>query len=382
MKYLKILPYLGLLLSLDLQANFKSEIAQSPKGLLMGGAFTAIADDEYTLFYNPAALGRNRGFTFNPLNFSLSGNNFISDSDRFKNLPSGDPSGIADRILDYPVNLQVGTMPGFKIGSFGFNLFANSKTSAILRNAIHPTLDLNYHYDRGFITGLAFGFGRGQMSTNGVRGNRKRFTEGYRVSFGMAVKYINREAIEDQFDLFGSTILTKINEGSTSLQDFKDAFGYSKAKGLGVDLGTEYTLTKGRTNVTAGLSVLDFGDTSFEVTNGHGNVQNQKMTVNSGIALRQDLSVFDWTVSMDMKSINRPIGMMDKFHLGTELAFPVVSLFGGYGEGYFSYGTQVRVWPLKVTLGFYSEEGGTPERKKELKRFMAYLSLFDFSFDI
>ena len=32
----------------------------------MGDAFTAVADDEMTLFYNPAALGRHRGVSIIP----------------------------------------------------------------------------------------------------------------------------------------------------------------------------------------------------------------------------------------------------------------------------------------------------------------------------
>lgn len=47
-----------------LHAQEVNYLARSPRALLMGDAYTAIADDEFTLFYNPAALGRNKGVSF------------------------------------------------------------------------------------------------------------------------------------------------------------------------------------------------------------------------------------------------------------------------------------------------------------------------------
>ena len=47
-------------------------IMRSPKGLLMGDAYTSYATDEYTLFYNPALMARHSGFSFNPINLSFS----------------------------------------------------------------------------------------------------------------------------------------------------------------------------------------------------------------------------------------------------------------------------------------------------------------------
>lgn len=357
-------------------------MATSPKGVLMGNAFTAIADDEYTLFYNPAALGRNKGFTFSPLNFNIIGVDVVTESDRLKNFPKSDPALIAERLLDFPVNLQIGTMPGFKIGSFGFNLIANSKTQVMMRNAIHPVLDLKYNYDQGFITGLAFGFGRGKINSQDERWYKKRFTNGYRVSFGVAFKYIKREGVEDEFDLFGTKLLEKINAGNTSIADFKDAFGFSESKGFGMDLGTEFTLTRGRTNFTMGLAVLDVGDTKFEITKGEGNINNQKMAINTGVALRQDFTLFDVTLSSDIKPINQSKDMMSRFHMGAEVAFPVISIFSGWSEGYVSYGLTARLWPVKVTLGLYGQEMGAHYSHKEARNFVAHVSLFDFSFDL
>lgn len=377
--------FLLLILSIFSAEIFSQEVSyigRSPRAQLMGDAFTAVADDEYTLFYNPAALGRNKGVSFTPINPSIGGTNVIDDTDRFKNFPKKNPGEIANRILNYPVSLQASAFPGFKIGTFGFNLFATSKTNMVLRNAIHPVLDVDYRYDRGFTAGFAYNFGNGALATKIKKSSKQKMTSGTRLSVGIAVKHISREGMSDQYDLFGTTLLNTINSGNTTLSDLKKALGYSKGKAWGVDLGTEYGYSSGRSLFTAGLSILDIGSTRFTKTEGIGHVPMQEMTINSGVAYKQDLGVFDYTLAADIRPLNSSIDMSRKFHLGTELAIPLITLNAGWSEGYLSYGASLKLWPVKLTAGFYGVELGSKFREQEAKRFIVYLSLFDFSFDI
>ena len=58
---------LTLIFTLAFSANvFAREVyytLRSPKALLMGDAYTTLAEDDYTLFYNPAILARHSGFS-------------------------------------------------------------------------------------------------------------------------------------------------------------------------------------------------------------------------------------------------------------------------------------------------------------------------------
>ena len=103
--------------------------------------------------------------SFTPINPSIGGTNVLKDPDRFKDFPKNDPSAIANKILNYPVSVQASVFPGLKMGTFGFNLFATSKTNMVLRNAIHPVLDVDYRYDRGFVTGFAYNMGSGASAS-------------------------------------------------------------------------------------------------------------------------------------------------------------------------------------------------------------------------
>jgi hypothetical protein len=100
------------------------------------------------------------------------------------------------------------------------------------------------------------------------------------------------------------------------------------------------------------------------------------------VAFRQDFGLFDYTLAADFRPITAPIAFSRKFHLGAELSLPFITINAGWSEGYVSYGGSVKLWPVKLTAGFYSVELGSKFREQEAKRFVVYLSLFDFSFDI
>lgn len=380
---MKTLLFLLALLTISISsAREMNYLARSPRALLMGDAYTAIADDEFTLFYNPAALARNKGVSFTLLDPQMGFTDALSELDRFQNFPSS-ATGIANRIINFPIYIQAGAFPTLKMGPFGFSLFANSKTSIILRNPTNPELDINYKYDRGFVFGFAYNLiGSGATLTPSKKKSKASTTAGNRLSVGASVKHMNRQGLDGQFDLFGTTLLNKINSGASDIEALKDAFGYSAGAAWGFDLGAEYTISTGRSTITSAVSVLDVGDTHFTKTSGSGKVPKQEMMVNSGIAYKQDFGVFDYTLSADIHPMTAAIDFGRKIHLGTELSLPIITLNAGWNEGYLSYGGTIKVWPFKITTGFYGIEMGTHYREEEARRFVLYVSLFDFSIDL
>ncbi|MEI8346232.1 MAG: hypothetical protein WCG27_02110 [Pseudomonadota bacterium] len=357
-----------------------SYLSRSPRGLLLGDAYTTLADDEYTLFYNPAILGRHGGMSFAPVDPDFGITNVLDkkEQDRFKDFPKK-AAEISDRVMGFPLYAHAGYTPGFKFGPVGFTYFLNNTHRHILRNATYPILDLNYRYDKGFILGFAYAWGkkptRVEKKKNGGAGNT--------TSIGVSVKHIKRASLQASYDLFGTSLLNTIsNTNNKTFQDYVNALGYATGDAWGGDIGFEHVRQWGASEFITGISVMDVAGTDFRRTSGKAKVPKQDMSVNAGVAFKQNYTLFDYSISADVHPINWPVSFLSKTHLGVQMGLPLLRVIGGLNGGYASYGLCVKLWPIQIEAGFYGVELGSNYREEEGKRFVLYVSLFDFSFDV
>src|SRR5690606_19429823 len=116
-----------------------------------------------------------------------------------------------------------------------------------LENAIHPTLDIAYRYDRGFMFGYAYTFGKGGGKKGGA---------GNQFSLGFAFKSMNRQGLEGSYDLFGTRLL-EIISNADDFKEIRRELGYSKGSGFGFDLGVENSFKGPVGTFTLGASLLD-----------------------------------------------------------------------------------------------------------------------------
>lgn len=382
---MKYLIFILLFIQVDAIAREVLYLGRSPKGMLMGNAYTSYATDEYSLFYNPALIGRNDGVSFTPFNPSFGVTNILDDMERFDDFPSSDAVAITDRALGLPVYLQAGIYPSLKMGPFAFSLFANTSTSMILRNRVHPTLSIDYRLDRGFLFGGAFSVGEGAKKSvwdksSGKRA-RKKSSGGHRWSYGFAIKNINRQGLSGDFDLFGTDLISTINGGGVDSYDaFRRELGFSKGEAWGLDLGIDFIYSSGAFEWGTGLSVLDVGNTRFKKTEGTGTVPEQEMVVAWGTHALLDFGIGELVTTFDISPMNQGLSFGRMFHLGAEISLPLLSVFGGINEGYLSYGVEIDIWIAKLIAGFYSVELSGDYKTEEGKRATVYLSIFDVSY--
>ena len=365
-------------LSLSARAEF-NYLNRSAEGLLMGDAYTAVADDENTLFYNPAALGRNEGVSIVPLKVNFALPNVLDTelsidspsvglSDRFQNFPS-EPEGIAEKVLGEPLYLQLGAAPTVKVLNFGFNLFALSKTSMDLENATHPVLNIDYRLDRGFITGYAFNLGNSKGKS------------GQRSTIGVGFKTMNRQGLSGTYDLFGTELLDII-QNSDDYAEIRKNLGYSKGSGYGFDLGFEHNIFMGPTRMTFGVSWLDIGDTKFDRDEGTEAIPDQEQSLNFGFSFNQDFGLFDYTLAVDYSNaLDVQTSNISKLKLGGRARIPLIDLYMGYNGGYASWGLGLNVMFFDLKIGFYGIEMGQEYRQKESKRTVITLSLLEINLD-
>lgn len=348
---------------------------RSPRGLLMGDAFTAVGTDEYTLFYNPASLGRHQhDLTFYPFNPQATGSNVINDLDKYKDLPDT-PNGMADLLMNKPLHAGVNIAPGFKFFNFGFNFIASESVDVLVRNKIHPVMDVDYRSDRGFVMGVAIPLGPSRM------GGAKS-TGGQLTTVGLGAKYIKRRGLKDTLALTGTDILDNIG-ADTDAETIIKNLGITEGDAWGFDAGLEHVIRRGPHQFSFGLAALDITNTDYDVKkNLDGKtVAADRGQVNVGTAWLMRTSLLKGSLSMDIRNLNREQEFMERFRLGFELGTPIISALGGWNAGYLSYGLSLDLGMLKVTAGFYGVEAGSQYNDIESERFVVYLSLFDFSFD-
>ncbi len=348
-------------------------LLRSPRGLLMGDAFTAVNDDEFTLAYNPASLGRHRSdFTIYPFNPTVSATNVLSDLDRFKDFPST-PVGAADVLMNYPVHAGANIAPGFKLFNFGVTFLANEQIDAVLKNKTHPMLDLDLRQDKGVMVGVAIPLGTSRIS--------KKAFSGSQTSLGIGAKYIKRTGVLDSYALTGTTVLDAL--GQNDVNDLMRSLGTVKGQAWGFDAGIEHMERSGNSQFVVGLAALDISDTTFKVESNpeKRKVADIKSQFNLGMSFGQDYKVFHYILSADVRALNQQQDFMQRVRLGAELGFRVFSLMAGMNSGYYSYGATVNLGFIKVTAGFYDQEIGSSYKQTKSRQALLYLSLFDFSFD-
>lgn len=367
------LSFLILCFSLPAMAIDYPYYMRSAKGLLMGDAFTAVNDDEMTLFYNPASLGRHkRDFTLYPFPGQLGGTNVLNDLDKFKDFPS-EPGPAGDLLMDYPVHASGGVAPGFKLFNVGVSFIANESYDLLLRNRAYPMLDVDLRSDRGVMMGFAIPIGHGRLNRKTGRGQQ--------TSLGVSAKYIERTGIRDTLALTGPVVLGSLNEDE--IDQIVKSLGRVKGIGWGFDAGIEHVIRDGATQFVFGLAALDITGTEFKVDKNADKlkVADTPNQINLGMAFGQDYKLFHYILSADVRALNEEMDFGKRLRLGAEVGVPGLKLLGGVNSGYYSYGAALEMGFMELTAGFYDIEIGRSYKQTKSRRFVVYLSLFDFSFD-
>ncbi len=346
---------------------------RSPTAMLMGDAFTAVNDDEFTLFYNPASLGRHKNdFTIHPFNPQVNGTNVLNDLERFEDFPN-EPVGASEVLMDYPAHAAVGIAPGFKLFNVGVSFLANDSYDVLLRNNSHPMLDLDLRADRGVLVGVGIPLGTSRLS--------RKSQSGSQTSLGLGVKYIERTGVRDTLALAGPTVLESLDQDE--LEKILKTLGKVKGIGYGFDAGIEHVTRRGPSQFVIGLSALDITGTDFKEAENENDLEvaDNRDQINLGLAAGQDFKLFHYIVSADVRALNEQMDFGKRLRFGAQVGIPGLKLMGGLNSGYYSYGAVVDLALLKITAGFYDVELGSKYKQTKSKRFVLYLSLFDFSFD-
>ena len=339
-RVLSLLILFGIVTSM-VHAGEPAFLRESIRARGMGNAFTAVANDEMVLFYNPAGL-RSVQYNF----YELLAFNVTTNENTLKVSESSDTSNeissLTGKKLYNEINLSLLSHVNSR---FGWSIFNNTLIDIQLHNPIIPQLKTNAYTQGGLIAGIAWSF------------------FDFKLDIGISGKVVQRAGTQTTFSVFDEAIVDATN-GKTEKLEKKFANKSSAAP----DFGFTYHIDSVHNlNPKISMSLLNIGGLDFEAA---GKIP---MTVNLGLATESELQGIDFILSADYHDLtnNQKLATGSKslternfkigFEAGWEKLFNghhFVSIRMGRNGPYNSVGGSLNLFGIKFDLAKYSEEVG------------------------
>lgn len=340
----------------DIMAKEYPTLYRGVRPLGMGGAFTAVADDENALFYNPAGLSKISTFSIaviNPLiEASENGYALYQDITTEDLDDTGEAADLLRKYVGEHEHFRVALTPyaGFNVAKVGVMVsgLAQGTFDAEIRNPAWPEAHLDIVADYGLLAG-----GGIELPITGL-------------SVGVALKYINRQSLSEVY-----------TATDIAASDFEQMIEDDLESGAGVsaDIGAMYKLSFiPIVDTQVALAVQNIPDM------GMGDALDIKSQVNFGLAVEKSLKIFSIIGAIDYLDIGSNVGEDDdipkRLHFGVEAKLPtILSVRLGLNQGYLTAGVTVDIWLLRLDLATYGEEVGAYAGQRDDRRWVGQISL-------
>ena len=358
-RHVSVLLCFWILFSPLLQAAEPAFIRESIRARGMGNAFTAAANDEMLLFYNPAALrsvyynmyevvGFNTTINENTINLGKSSSGFSSIG------------SLAGKKIYNEVNLGLLSHVNSR---FGWSFFSNGLIDIQVRNPIIPYLETKSYVQTGLAGGMAWSF------------------LDFQLDLGLGVKLVQRSGIDTKLHIFDEAIIEFTeDQKTTKLQKkFVSKAAFAPDAGLIYHFDSYHNMEP-----KVAFSLQNIGGLDFE---GAGKVP---MTMNIGVSTESEFNGFDMILAADYRDLADSQEMISKgnimsernIKIGVEFGWQklfnghhLISFRAGRNGPYNSVGWSMNLFGFKVDFAKYSEEIGGYAGELEDKRTSLQVSL-------
>jgi len=354
-----VLLYFWVLFAPQLQAAEPAFIRESIRARGMGNAFTAAANDEMLLFYNPAALRSVYYNMYEVVGFNTTTNentiNLGKSSSGFSTIGS-----LAGKKIYNEGNLGLLSHVNSR---FGWSLFSNGLLDIQVRNPIIPYLETKAYAQKGLAGGMAWSF------------------LDFQLDLGLGVKLVQRSGIDTKLHIFDEAIIEFTEDQKTTKLQKKFA---SKAA-FAPDAGAIYHFDSYHNmEPKVAFSLQNIGGLDFE---GAGKVP---MTMNIGVSTESEFNGFDLILAADYRDLADSQGMISEGNIMTERNIKIgvefgwqklfnghhlISIRAGRNGPYNSVGWSMNLFGFKIDFAKYSEELGEYAGELEDKRTSLQVSL-------
>jgi hypothetical protein len=345
-KYSLFLPGASLALALAPFASAWANVGQSEPDLYssaeamgMGNAFTAIVDDEESLYYNPAGLAavKTPKLTYLDLQAETSSDVVTSATSTYNNLKNIN-LGTLNTLMGNNIYGRASYTPSFVLPGFGIGLIVDQQVALYTENQALPQVTLGYQTTNGVKLGYAHSFFFGPGS--GGRGGGG--PEELRVGIGG----------ELLFRRGGYDALTESQILNISQSEYRTLIG-NFGVGKGADLGVQFIHHQNKNlSFMAGASWESIGGVSFSVPT----AESQPGDLSLGVGARYEMPGMRYTIAYDMQHLDESTDMRMRQHFGMQFKLPLLSFSAGINEVSYTYGATVDIWLAKVSFVSYAEE--------------------------
>ena len=354
-----VLLYLWILFAPLLQAAEPAFIRESIRARGMGNAFTAAANDEMLLFYNPAALRSVYYNMYEVVGFNITTNentiNLGKSSSGFSTIGS-----LAGKKIYNEVNLGLLSHVNSR---FGWSFFSNGLVDFQVRNPIIPYLETKAYVQTGLAGGMAWSF------------------LDFQLDLGLGVKLVQRSGIDTKLHIFDEGIIEFTEDQKTTKLQKK----FTSKAAFAPDAGVIYHFDSYHNmEPKVAFSLQNIGGLDFE---GAGKVP---MTMNIGVSTESEFNGLDMILAADYRDLADSQEMISKGNIMTERNIKIgvefgwkklfnghhlISLRAGRNGPYNSVGWSMNLFGFKVDFAKYSEEIGGYAGELEDKRTSLQVSL-------
>ena len=333
-------------------AEMNRSLFRSPEALAMGGAYTAIVEDRDAAFYNPAGVAAYDSLSLHLIDTDPTISDWVvSGWKTLQNIKN--PTGASLNTL-MGKNISVSDTTSTAVLAPGFALigFYDVQGALYAKNQAFPKIEYGYQTTSG--VQAAFGY---SIQDGRKRGRGKRNADSLNEwRFGIGAKFLSRTG--------GYRLLTAAELFSINGTNVKNYIG-GQGRGYGADLGVQ-RIQRLNENTTAywGAAFLNVGDVTF----GNG-ASPQRGDLSTGVGIRYKQGMAAVTVAYDIQQMNVSDDFSKKQNIGMKLSLPLLDLFGGFHQGFLTYGAAFDVWVLRVAATVYREELGPYQNENPENRF-------------